>query len=118
MHIGLPVPQRCTMQGRGMGAKRTCYFNVGYIEETVIGWNPPYDLALSIDRTHMPGRHWLSFESAEYLLRANGHMTVLTRITVVSSRLHPAWYWRPFERLGVESEHDYILQDVVLRAGH
>jgi len=118
MHIGLPVPQRCTMQGRGIGARRTCYFNVGYIEETVIAWNPPYDLALSIDRTHMPGRHWLSFESAEYLLRANGHMTELTRITVVSSRLHPAWYWRPFERLGVESEHDYILQDVVVRAGH
>jgi len=118
MYIGLPIPQRCTMQGRGIGAKRTCYFNVGYIEETVTGWNPPYYLGLSIDRTHMPGRHWLGFENAEYRLQANGHLTLLTRTTTISSHLHPAWYWRRFERLGVESEHDYILQDVVLWAAH
>lgn len=28
MYIGLPIPQRCTTQGHGIGAKRTCYFNV------------------------------------------------------------------------------------------
>lgn len=116
MYVGLPVPQRCTMQGQGVGAKRTCYFNVGYIEETVTGWNPPYYMGLSIDRTHMPGRHWLGFESAEYRLEPHGPMTLLTRRTTVSSHLHPAWYWRPFERLGVESEHAYILRDVVGRA--
>jgi len=27
MYIGLPIPQRCTTQGRGIGAKRTCYFS-------------------------------------------------------------------------------------------
>jgi hypothetical protein len=118
MYVGLPIPQRCTMQGRGIGAKRTCYFNTGYIEETVTGWNPPYDLALSIDRTHMPGRHWLGFENAEYRLQANGPTTLLTRTTTISSHLHPAWYWRRFERLGVESEHEYILRDVVLQAAH
>jgi hypothetical protein len=104
------------MQGHGIGAKRTCYFNVGYIEETVTGWTPPYYLGLSIDRTHMPGRYWLEFENAEYRLQAKGHGTLLTRATTISSHLHPAWYWRRFERLGVESEHDYILRDVVLRA--
>lgn len=118
MYLGLPIPQRCTMQGHGIGAKRTCYFNVGYIEETVTGWNPPYYLGLSIDRTHMPGRYWLGFENAEYRLQANGPRTLLTRTTTVSSRLHPAWYWRRFERLGVESEHDYILHDAELRAAH
>jgi len=118
MYIGLPIPQRCTMQGQGIGAKRTCYFNVGYIEESVTAWNAPHYLGLSIDRTHMPGRHWLGFESAEYRLEPNGRMTLLTRTTTVSSHLHPAWYWRRFERLGVESEHNYILLDVVLRAAH
>jgi len=118
MYVGLPVPQRCTMEGHGIGAKRTCYFNVGYIEETVTGWNPPYYLGLSIDRTHMRGRHWLGFESAEYRLQANWDMTLLTRTTTISSRLQPAWYWRRFERLGVESEHNYILLDVVHRAAH
>ena len=118
MYVGLPIPQRCTIQGRGVGAKRTCYFNVGYIEETVTEWNPPYYLGLSIDRTHMPGRHWLGFESASYRLEPSGNMTFLTRQTNVSSYLHPSWYWRSFERLGVESEHNYILRDVVLRMAH
>jgi MFS family permease len=118
MYIGLPIPQRCTMQGRGLGAKRTCYFNVGYIEETVTAWNPPYYLGLSVDRTHMPGRHWLGFESAEYRLQPNGPNTRLTRTTTVSSDLHPSWYCRRFERLGVESEHNYILHDIMLRSAH
>jgi hypothetical protein len=116
MYIGLPVPQRCTLQGRGVGAKRTCYFNVGYIDETVTEWNPPYYLRLSVDRTHMPGRHWLGFENAQYRLQPNGPNTRLTRTTTVLSDLHPAWYWRYFERLGVESEHNYILSDIMLRS--
>jgi hypothetical protein len=106
MHIGLPIPERCTMQGQGIGAKRICYFNVGYIEETVTGWNPPYYMGLSIDRTHMPGRHWLAFESAEYRVEPRNDTTLLTRRTTVTSKLRPAWYWRRFERMGVESEHD------------
>jgi hypothetical protein len=117
MYVGLPVPQRCSMRGQGVGARRTCYFNVGYIEEIVTAWDPPFRMELVIDRTHMPGRHWLGFEKAEYLLERQGDMTVLTRTTTVTSYLHPAWYWRTFERLGVESEHRYILQGVVLRAG-
>jgi hypothetical protein len=27
MYVGLPIPQRCAIQGHGVGAKRTCYFN-------------------------------------------------------------------------------------------
>jgi hypothetical protein len=116
MYVGLPIPERCILKGAGLGAKRTCYFNSGYIEETVTEWNPPYRLGLSIDRTHMPGRHWLGFESAEYRLQAKGANTLLTRSTTVTSHLRPVWYWRPLERLGVESEHEYILRDVVRRA--
>jgi hypothetical protein len=115
MYVGLPIPQRCVTQGRGVGAKRTCYFDAGYIEETVTVWNPPYVLGLSIDRTHMPGRHWLGFESAEYRLQENGQATLLTRTTTISSHLYPVWYWRRFERLGVESEHNYILRDLARR---
>ena len=118
MYVGLPIPLRCVTQGHGVGAKRTCYFNVGYIEETVTAWNPPYYLGLSINRTHMPGRHWLGFEGAEYRLQADGQSTLLTRTTTISSHLHPSWYWRRLERLGVESEHNYILQDVVRRSAH
>lgn len=113
MYVGLPIPERCTLQGRGVGATRTCYFDVGYIQETIVAWDPPHRMTLAIDRTHMPGRHWLSFENAEYTLQPNGSATLLTRTTTVASRLHPAWYWRPLERLGVEEEHEYILREVV-----
>jgi hypothetical protein len=115
MHIGLPVPERCVMKGTGVGAKRTCYFDRGYIEETVIEWSPPALMRLSIDRTNMPGRHWLGFEDAVYTLRANGDETTVTRTTTIISNLYPAWYWRPFERRGVADEHEYIFGDLTRR---
>jgi F0F1-type ATP synthase assembly protein I len=115
MYVGLPIPIRCEMEGSGLGAKRTCYFDHGYIQETVIEWSPPNVMQLSIDRTNMPGRHWLSFENARYELRRDGNETVLTRSTVIDSNLYPAWYWRPFERWGVSSEHGYIFSDMARR---
>jgi hypothetical protein len=117
MHVGLPVPLRCTLEKTAVGARRTCYFNVGYIEETVTEWNPPHSMKLRIDRTHMAGRHWLGFENAAYYLEAQGNTTLLTRTTTISSHLYPVWYWEPVERLGVESEHKYLLQNVERRAG-
>jgi len=115
MYIGLPVPMRCEMQGTGRGAKRTCYFDHGSIEETVIDWAPPNLMRLAIDRTNMPGRHWLDFEYAEYTLKQDGDGTILTRNTTIISNLYPAWYWRPFERWGVSSEHNYIFSDLARR---
>lgn len=111
MYVGLPVPQKCTLEKTAEGARRTCYFDKGYIEETVTTWDPPLHMGLRIDRTHMPGRHWLGFEHADYWLQAEGSGTRLTRTTTVSSRLYPAWYWRPLERWGIDSEHRYILED-------
>jgi hypothetical protein len=115
MYIGLPIPISCDMQGTGLGAKRTCYFDHGSIEETVIDWQPPHVMRLAIDRTNMPGRHWLGFEYAEYTLQQNGDGTILTRNTTIISNLYPAWYWRPFERWGVSSEHNYIFSDLARR---
>jgi hypothetical protein len=116
MHIGLPTPQRCTLEKAAEGARRTCYFDKGYIEETITKWDPPHYMELRIDRTHMPGRHWMGFETASYRLQPDGAATLLTRTTTITSHLAPRWYWRPLERLGVESEHRYLLNDVVIRA--
>jgi hypothetical protein len=115
MYIGLPVPMRCVMQGSGAGAKRICYFDRGYIEETVLEWLPPNRMRLSIDRTNMPGRHWLEFEGAEYELHREGSGTALTRTTAIGSNLYPAWYWQQFERWGVASEHEYLFSDLARR---
>jgi hypothetical protein len=115
MHFGLPVPLRCKLEKKGVGAKRTCYFENGFIEETITGWDPPYSMQLTIDRTNMPGRHWLGFEKAAYELRPDGSGTRLTRTTTITSHVYPVWYWCYFERLGVSSEHEYLLGDLSSR---
>jgi hypothetical protein len=112
MYVGLPIPQRCVLAGSGVGSKRTCYFDKGYIEETILEWRPPYRMRLSVDRTNLPGRHWLGFENAEYTLQPNNGGTLLTRTTTITSGLTPEWYWEPLERWGVSSEHNYLFQDV------
>jgi hypothetical protein len=116
MYIGLPIPVRCSMEGSGLGARRTCYFDHGSIEETVLEWSPPNLMRLSIDRTNMPGRNWLGFEYATYTLQQDGNDTILTRSTTIISNLYPAWYWRPFERWGVAAEHGYIFSDLARRS--
>lgn len=116
MHVGLPVPLRCTLAKAAVGARRTCYFDKGYIEETVTTWDPPHHMGLRIDRTHMPGRHWLGFENADYWLQPEGTGTRLTRTTTISSHLFPVWYWRPLEHWGVSSEHRYILEDAAINS--
>lgn len=115
MHIGLPVPQRCVLQGTSVGSKRICYFDQGSIEESVLEWDPPRKMRLAIDRTNMPGRHWLEFDGAEYDLTADAAGTTITRVTTIRSNLRPAWYWGRFERWGVESEHEYLFADLAER---
>lgn len=97
MYFGLPIPQRCTMRGHGLGARRTCYFRNGYIEETITAWNPPRLMGLSIDRTHLPGSRWLGFVTAEYRLTQRGRTTVLTRTTTITSHLIPHGIGEPLK---------------------
>lgn len=112
MRIGLPVPASCTMSGEGVGATRTCYFEEGHIEERVTEWNPPNSMKLAITDFDVPGRPWLSFQDASYELTTENGRTVLTRKTTIVSRLSPAWYWRPLEKIGVETEHEYLFEEV------
>ena len=116
MSVGLPVPVRCQLERGAVGAKRVCYFEDGTIEERVTEWAPPNRMRLRIEHTHMGIHHWMGFQDAVYELKPDGDGTLLSRTTVLESALYPAWYWRPWERLGVEQEHRYILNDVVLRA--
>ena len=112
MTIGLPVPVSCTMTGEGVGAMRTCYFEAGHIEERVTEWNPPSSMKFEIVAFDVPGRPWLSFKDASYDLTQQGQQTVITRTTTIVSRLSPAWYWRRMEKFGVETEHEYLFEEV------
>lgn len=112
MKIGLPVPVSCTMSGEGVGATRTCYFEKGHIAERVTEWDPPNSMKLEITEFDVPGRPWLSFQDASYELTTENGRTVVTRKTTIVSRLSPAWYWRPLEKIGVETEHEYLFEEV------
>ena len=112
MRIGLPVPVSCTMSGEGVGATRTCYFEEGHIAERVTEWNPPNSMKLEITEFDVPGRPWLSFQDASYDLTTENGRTVVTRKTTIVSRLSPAWYWRPLEKIGVETEHEYLFEEI------
>ena len=70
-------------------------------------------MKLDITESTLPGRHWLKFKNAAYELRPSGDgRTLLVRQTTITSRLHPAWYWRPLEKIGVETEHEYLFEEV------
>lgn len=115
MKIGLPVPVSCKMEGEGVGAKRTCYFEQGSIEERVTEWQPPNSMKFEITASDVPGRPWLSFKDAAYEIRPLNGKTVVKRNTTIVSRLSPAWYWRPMEAIGVEQEHEYLFQELKRR---
>lgn len=113
MRMGLPIPQSCSISGFGLGSERTCRFSSGFIRERVTEWNPPHRLELDVEEVQLPGRHWLGFQRATYTLeRLGAGDTKITRTTTVTSTLRPAFYWRFFERLGTETEHDYILNSL------
>jgi hypothetical protein len=115
MTIGLPVPVSCVMEGEGVGAKRTCYFESGSIEERVTEWRPPTSMKFEITASDVPGRPWLSFKDAAYEIRSENGKTVVTRSTTIVSRLSPAWYWRSMETIGVETEHEYLFDELKRR---
>src|SRR5712692_4306362 len=81
MKIGIPVPQRCVVEGEGAGKRRVCYFDAGYIEEQITEWSPPASMKLKVTATTLPGRHWLGFRDASYEIRKEGNRTIVTRQT-------------------------------------
>jgi polyketide cyclase/dehydrase/lipid transport protein len=113
MRIGLPVPIKCRLERGSVGAARTCYFDHGYIREEVVAWEPPNLMKMRVVENHVPGRHWLGFKDAIYEFHGNADgTTTVTRTTSITTALYPAIYWRPLERLGVETEHQYIFEDL------
>lgn len=112
MRIGLPVPVSCKTEGEGVGGKRTCYFESGFIEEKITEWNFPNSMKFEITASDVPGRPWLTFRDASYEIKRVGDHTIITRSTTIVSRLSPAWYWRRLEAIGVHTEHRYLFEAV------
>lgn len=112
LRMGLPVPLTCTLEAQEVGANRICYFDQGHIDQKITTWDAPYRMDIDITDSTLPGRHWLRFHTAGYRLEEHDGHTKLTRQTTIGTRLSPRWYWRPLERWGVASEHDYVLNNI------
>jgi hypothetical protein len=116
LKIGLPIPQSCEVDEEAVGGNRVCYFNSGMISQKITEWDFPKSMKVDVIKSTLPGRHWLKFIDAGYDFIPNGNKTIVVRKTTISSHLYPRWYWRPFEEWGVQSEHKYVLSDVLRRA--
>ena len=84
----------------------------GIIAQEVTTWQRPTLMGLRVTENTLPGRHWLSFIDASYELFAEGTGTRIVRHTTIGTRLYPRWYWRPLERWGVTSEHDFVFSNL------
>ena len=112
LRVGLPVPTRCLLDNAAVGGRRVCYFDNGSIEQEVTEWQRPSLMGLRVTESTLPGRHWLTFIDASYELFAEGAQTRVVRHTTIGTRLYPRWYWRPLERWGVTSEHDFVFSNL------
>jgi hypothetical protein len=112
LRVGLPVPTRCELSEAAVGATRVCYFDSGLIAQEVTEWQRPSFMRMRVTNSTLPGRHWLSFIDASYELSAEGGQTRVVRHTTIGTRLYPRWYWRPLERWGVTSEHEFVLSNL------
>ena len=68
-------------------------------------------------RTRMPFRYGIATmtETPHVFLRVvaeEGGRTVITRKTTIVSRLSPVWYWSRMEKIGVETEHEYLFEEI------
>ena len=112
LRAGLPTPNRCELDHAGVGGRRVCYFDSGIIAQEVTDWRRPTFMGLRITESTLPGRHWLTFIDASYELFPEGTQTRVVRQTTIGTRLYPRWYWRPLERWGVTSEHEFVFSNL------
>jgi hypothetical protein len=115
LKLGLPVPEKCVLQHEAVGAKRTCYFGDGAIEETVTAIKPGHYLKMDVTNCTLPLPKWLKMTEAIYLFEPKGKGTVVTRITNYRTELKPRFYWGFWEAKAIEAEHEYVLNDLKRR---
>lgn len=115
MNLGLSVPQKCYLEKEEVGAKRTCYFEEGTIEEKVTDIKRGEFIKMKVIKYNLPGFKWLQFEDAVYLFTQDGELTKLTRITTYQSQLKPRLYWEFWEKQAIEAQHEYVLNDLKRR---
>jgi len=112
LRVGLPVPTHCEVSEATVGGRRVCFFDQGEIRQEITAWERPTQMTIRVTENTLPGRAWLTFLDAGYELYPAGEQTKVVRRTAIGTRLYPRWYWRPLERWGVTSEHDFVFSNL------
>lgn len=113
MKLDLPIPLKCILEDEKVGGIRTCYFEGGEIVERVTELDKGKLLKMDVIDYQLTGRKWFEFNEAIYTFEEldNGNCN-MTRITTYSSELYPRFYWEPFEKIGIEQEHEYVFRNL------
>jgi hypothetical protein len=112
LRLGIPTPYRCELEKPEIGGTRVCYFREGILAQNITAWDFPRSFEVTITANTLPGRRWLTLKSAAYEFEAVPNGTRITRRSTIGTRLYPRWYWRPLERWGVTSEHEFIFSNL------
>lgn len=113
MKLDLPIPQKCILEKEEVGALRTCYFEGGKIVERVTALEKGKLLKMDVIDYELTGRKWLGFKEAIYTFdKVNDSTCKMTRITTYTSKLYPRKYWKPLEKIGIEQEHLYVIDNL------
>ena len=113
MHLNLPIPYKCILEKEEVGGLRTCYFEGGRIIEQVTAIERGKHLKMDVIDYELTGRKWLGFKEAIYEFEKVGQDSCrITRITTYTSELKPRAYWQPLEELGIQQEHQFVLDNL------
>jgi hypothetical protein len=129
--VGIAYPVRATLNGEGLGAKRTCDFTTGPALETIDVWSPGHVLGFTIDAQPDPMRELTLYDTVRqphldgYVRNLRGELSVeelpggRTRLTGRSwyeVRIAPETYWRLWSDLFIHKIHARVLGVVKSRA--
>ncbi|ALD20446.1 polyketide cyclase [Hymenobacter sp. DG25A] len=123
MQFDLPIPVKCVLEKEAVGGLRTCYFKAGSMSNADFGGGTIVEKITQLEKAkllrmdvidyNMVGRNWIGFKEAIYYFDKVGKNSCkLTRVTTYTSELTPRFYWEPLEKLGIEQEHAYVLDNL------
>ncbi len=113
MKFGLPTPVKCELDANKVGALRHCIFENGEITAQLTKYEKGEILEMDVIDYTLTGRHWFEFIDAKYLFeKVDLSSTRITRTSSYKSTLKPRWYWYPLEKLGINQEHEFVLNSL------
>ncbi len=130
-YAGIAYPERATLAGEGVGARRTCEFTTGAALETVDLWSPGRALGFTIDAQPDPMRELTLYRTVRQphldgsvrnrrgeltLTELPGGRTRLTGRSWYEVQIAPESYWRLWSDLFIHKIHERVLAVVKARA--